>query len=114
MTSNQRSAIRFLVGPNTAVPLEELQPRLGPESAIVLYQHNPPLWHPPEYVDTPMLWIAGEDDPLLVEPVERRSAAHYGADYVVAEKARHNVMMEHNYRQTAALVHRWLRERGVK
>lgn len=102
------SAVRFLVGPDAAVPLDELQPRLGPESAIVMYQHNPPFWYPPERVTTPMLWVAGEDDPLLVEPAERRSAAHYGADYIVAERARHNVMMEHNYRQTAEEIHHWL------
>jgi pimeloyl-ACP methyl ester carboxylesterase len=107
------SAVRFLVGPDAAVPLDELQPRLGQESAIVLYQHNPPFWHPPEHVDTPMLWVAGEDDPLLTEPAERRSAAHYGADYIVAKKARHNVMMEHNYRQTAEAIHHWLTERGI-
>jgi pimeloyl-ACP methyl ester carboxylesterase len=108
------SAVRFLVGPDAAVPLDELQPKLGRESVIVLYQHNPPFWHPPERVNTPMLWIAGEDDPLLVEPAERRSAAHYGADYIVAERARHNVMMEHNYRQTAEVIHHWLTERGIE
>jgi pimeloyl-ACP methyl ester carboxylesterase len=107
------SAARFLVGPEAAVPLDELQPRLGAESALVLYQHNPPFWRPPERVETPMLWVAGEDDPLLTEPVERRSAAYYRADYIVAKKARHNVMMEHNYRQTAEVIHRWLVERGV-
>jgi len=79
-----------------------------------MYQHNPPFWYPPEHVRTPMLWIAGEDDPLLVEPAERRSAAHYGADYVVAARARHNVMMEHNYRQTAETIHAWLAKRGVE
>lgn len=107
------SAVRFLVGPEAAVPLDELQPRLGPESVIVMYQHNPPFWHPPEHVVTPMLWVAGEDDPLLVEPAQRRSAAHYGADYIVAERARHNVMMEHNYRQTAEAIHHWLVKRGI-
>jgi len=108
------SAVRFLAGPQAAVPLQELQPRLGPESVIVMYQHNPPFWYPPEHVRTPMLWIAGEDDPLLVEPAERQSAAHYGAGYVVAARARHNVMMEHNYRQTAETIHTWLVKRGVR
>jgi pimeloyl-ACP methyl ester carboxylesterase len=108
------SAVRFLVGPHAAVPLEQLQPRLGPESALVLYQHNPPFWHPPEQVRTPLLWIAGEDDPLLVEAAERRSAAHYEADYIVAAGARHNVMMEHNYRESAERVHTWLAARGIK
>lgn len=114
MRAGPGSAARFLVGPQAAVPLEELQPRLGPESAMVLYQHNPPFWFPPARVCTPMLWIAGEDDPLLVEPAERRSAAHYGADYLVAESARHNVMMEHNYRRTAESVHAWLVKQGIK
>jgi len=108
------SAVRFLVGPQAVIPLKELQPRLGPESVIVMYQHNPPFWYPPERVNTPMLWIAGGDDPLLVEPAERRSAAHYHADYYVAEKARHNVMIEHNYRQTAEAIHDWLVKRGIK
>jgi pimeloyl-ACP methyl ester carboxylesterase len=108
------SAARFLVGPRAAVPLEQLQPRLGPESALVLYQHNPPFWYPPERVRTPLLWIVGEDDPLLVESAERRSAAHYGAEYIVAARARHNVMMEHNYRQSAERIHSWLVGRGVK
>lgn len=108
------SAVRFLVGPKAAVPLSEIQPRLGPESVIVMYQHNPPFWHPPERVRAPMLWVAGEDDPLLVESAERRSAAYYGADYVVAESARHNVMVEHNYRETAQTIHTWLVERGVQ
>ena len=107
------SAARFLVGPEAVVPLETLQPKLGPESVIVMYQHNPPFWHPPERVETPMLWVAGEEDPLLVEPAQRRSAAHYGADYVVAEGARHNVMMEHNYRDVAHTIHEWLVEQGI-
>lgn len=107
------SAVRFLVGPRAAVPLADLQARLGPESALVLYQHNPPFWYPPQRVSTPMLWVAGEDDPLLVEPAERRSAAHYQADYIVAEKSRHNVMMDHGYRLTAETIHEWLVKQGV-
>jgi pimeloyl-ACP methyl ester carboxylesterase len=107
------SAVRFLIGPRAALPLAELQARLGSESALVLYQHNPPFWHPPQRVSTPMLWIAGEDDPLLVEPAERRSAAHYQADYIVAEKSRHNVMMDHGYRSTAETIHEWLVKQGV-
>lgn len=107
------SAVRFLVGPKGAVSLEELQPKLGEESVLVLYQHNPPFWYPPESIKPPMLWIAGEDDPLLVEAAEQRSAAHYGADYFVAKGARHNVMMEHNYRETAETVHNWLLKQGT-
>lgn len=102
------SAVRFLVGPDAAVPLDELQPKLGPESALVLYQHNPPFWQPLEKVQTPLFWVAGEADPLLTEVAERRSAAHYGADYYVAPRARHNVMIEHNFAETAVTIHDWL------
>ncbi len=115
MTRNRpHSALRFLVGPEAAMSLDEIHTHLGPESVIVMYQHNPPFWYPPDQVHTPMLWIAGERDPLLVEPVERRSAAHYAADYYVAEQARHNVMLEHNYIATARYVHEWLTQQGVE
>lgn len=111
--AGRSSAVRFLVGPRAVVPLAELQPQLGPESVLVLMQHNPPFWKPPRRVNTPLLWIAGEDDPLLLEKAQRRSAAHYQADFVVARGARHNVMMEHNQRETAALIHHWLAGRGI-
>ncbi len=107
------SAVRFLVGPKAAVPLDALRDKLGPESALVLYQHNPPFWLPPVSVRTPMLWIAGADDPLLREPAQRRSAAWYGAEYLVATDARHNLMMEHNYVETATSIHTWLQGLGI-
>lgn len=107
------SAVRFLVGPDAAMPLDQLQPKLGSESALVLYQHNAPFWTPPEQVNTPLLWIAGEDDPLLVEADQRRSAAHYRADYIVAAHARHNVMHEHNYRETATQILAWLEKQDI-
>ncbi len=110
----RNSAVHFLVGPDAAVPIAELQPQLDSESTVIFYQHNPPFWSPPKQVNTPMLWLAGEDDPLLCEPAERRSANYYGADFVVAERARHNLMMEHNYEQTARTIHDWLVEQGVK
>lgn len=105
------SAVRFLVGPNAAMSLKVIQPKLGPESFTVLWQHNPPFWRPPAHVNTPMLWLAGEEDPLIVEPAQQRSAAHYGATYIVAESARHSLMIEHNYRQTAQSIHDWLAQR---
>lgn len=107
------SAARFLVGPRAAVPLDDLKRRLGSESALILYQHNPPFWSPPTAVRTPMLWIAGGNDPLLREPAQRRSAAWYEADYAVAAGARHNVMMEYNYAKTARRIHTWLQGLGL-
>lgn len=105
--------VHFLISDRAVLSPEALRSRLGPESALVLYQHNPPFWTPPDHVATPLLWIAAEDDPLLVEPAERRSAAHYDAEYKVIPEARHNVMMEHNYRETAETIHQWLVNRGI-
>lgn len=31
-----------------------------------------------------------------------------GADFVVVSDAAHNLMMEHNYRETAETIHNWL------
>ena len=39
---------------------------------------------------------------------ERRSAEHYGADFIVVPDSAHNIMMEHNYRETAQKIHQWL------
>ena len=103
----QRAA-KALISEKAIYSPEALYAKLNSESAIVMYQHNPPFWSPARHVDTPMLWLAGEDDALIGEPAERRSAAYYGADYVVMEKAGHNLMMEHNYHQAAETIHNWL------
>jgi pimeloyl-ACP methyl ester carboxylesterase len=63
---------------------------------------------------TPLLWLAAGADTLLPEPAERRSAAYYGADYVVVDGAGHNIMMEETYRETAVLIHDWLAERVTR
>ncbi len=36
------------------------------------------------------------------------------ADYMVADGAWHNVMMEHNYREMAEVLRKWLVERGIR
>ncbi len=106
-------AAECFISEEALISPEELRARLGPESALVLYQHNPPFWHPPLEVATPMLWLAGGADTLLPEPAERRSAAHYGADYVAVPGAGHNIMMEPSQRETAEIIHNWLIERGI-
>ena len=73
-----------------------------------MVQHNPPFWQPPEQVKTPLLWLAGEKDAVAKIEIQRKSAAHYGAELVVVPDAAHNVMMEYNYRQTAEQIHNWL------
>jgi pimeloyl-ACP methyl ester carboxylesterase len=106
-------AARALISPSALYSPEQLYARLGPESALVLYQHNPPFWSPPEAVHTPMLWLAGGQDAFFSVGAERRSAAHYGAEFVVVPGAGHNVMMEPTYRQTAEQIHAWLVRQGI-
>ena len=108
-----KRAAAILISPRSVYTPEELHARLSPESAWVMYQHNPPFWHPPEQVKTPLLWLAGEIDATIEVENEQKSAAHYGADFVVVPDAAHNLMMEHNYRETAETIHNWLHERGV-
>ncbi|MCP4361715.1 MAG: alpha/beta hydrolase [Chloroflexi bacterium] len=110
---NPRRAAENLISPRAVYTPEELHAKLGNESVIVTYQHNPPFWYPPENVQTPMLLLAGEEDAVVTLEGLRRSAAHYGADFVVAQEAGHNLMMEHNYRELAQEIHAWLVGQGV-
>jgi len=105
---NPQRAAKALISERAVYSPEELHAKLTPESALIFYQHNPPFWTPAEKVKAPMLWLAGEEDAVIGEPAQCRSAAHYRADYLVVEKAGHNLMMEHNYRETARTVHEWL------
>lgn len=114
MMRNPYRAARALISQRAVYSPEQLYAKLGPESILVLYQHNPPFWYPPEDVKTPMLWLAGEQDAVIGRDYQRRSAAHYHADYHVAEGAGHNLMMEHNYRQTAETIHQWLVRQGIQ
>jgi pimeloyl-ACP methyl ester carboxylesterase len=106
-------AARALITEGAMCTPAELRTALGPESALVLYQHNPPFWSPPETVQTPMLWLAAEKDSLISEAAQRRSAAHYRADYVVVDQAGHDLMLEGNYCQTAETIHHWLVEQAL-
>jgi len=108
------SAARALLSPDSVLTPEEFQSRLGPESALVMYQHNPPLWYPPQRVQTPMLWLAGEKDAVVGEAAERRSAAYYQADYHVLRGAAHNLMMEANHGEIARYIHDWLISQGIE
>lgn len=109
-----KHAAQKLISAKSVYTPEELHARLSPESAWVMLQHNPPLWFPPAHVKTPLLWLAGEKDAVIGVEIERRSAAHYQADFVVVPKAAHNIMMEYNYHKTAEMIHDWLNKRGVR
>ncbi|HSQ17989.1 MAG TPA: alpha/beta hydrolase [Anaerolineales bacterium] len=103
-----KHAAEKLISARSIYKPEELHARLSPESIWVMMQHNPPFWHPPRRVGTPLLWLAGEIDAVIGVEDERKSAAYYQADFVIVTEAAHNIMMEHNYRETAATIHNWL------
>jgi len=111
---NPRRAARMFITGGAVYSPQELYTRLGPESLWVLLQYNPLLWSPVARTQTPLLWLAGGSDAVISEPEQRRSAAHYGAEYIVVEGAGHNLMMERSYRQTAETIHNWLVEREIE
>jgi len=102
-----------LISDNAVISAEELHEKLGGESLIVTWQHNPPFWSPAKSIDTPMLWLAGELDTLISTKAEQRSAEHYGADFHIIPDAGHNLMMEHNYEATAQLIYDWLIRQNI-
>ena len=61
----------------------------------------------------PLLWLSGEIDQAITAKSIQSSADLYGADYVMMEKAGHNLMMEHNYRQAVEIIHNWLVEQEI-
>jgi pimeloyl-ACP methyl ester carboxylesterase len=106
-------AARLLLGKHATVTPEWLHARLGPESAMITFQHNPPYWRPADRVDTPILWIAAGADAVISVEGARRSAAHYGADFWVAEGAGHNLMMEKNQAEIAQRAQDWLVQQEI-
>jgi pimeloyl-ACP methyl ester carboxylesterase len=109
-----RQAARMLISKGAVYTPEEFHARLGPESLWVMLQHNPPFWVPPQQVKTPILWLAGEMDATISVEDERRSAAHYRADFKLVQNAAHDLMLEHNYRETAEGIQNWLMDRSIK
>jgi pimeloyl-ACP methyl ester carboxylesterase len=105
---NPKRAARLLLSKEAVYSPDAFYARLSPGSLLALYQHNPPFWRPPKQVDTPILWLTGDQDVAVSPAAQRRSAAYYRADHRTVPGAGHNLMMEHNYRQTAETVHHWL------
>ena len=105
--SPQRAARLFITDGAVITP-EELYDRLGPESCIVVLQHNPPFWTPPDDVRTPLLWLTGEKDAAISVPGATRSAEFYQAEHLIVPEAGHNLMMEKSYQETAEKIQEWL------
>jgi len=111
MVRTPEVAARALLNPQSQADPQALYARLTPESALVLFQHNPPFWYPPREIHTPMLWLAGARDAFFSVDAMRRSAAHYGADFYIAPQAGHNIMMETSGPEALRHIHEWLAER---
>lgn len=108
-----QAAASKLLSQEAVVSPEELQRQLVGESALVIFQHNPPFWKPAENIKTPMLLLAGEKDAVLSVDSLRKSAAHYKADFVVIPGAGHNLMMEKTYLQTVDQIDTWLVDKKI-
>ncbi|MFZ6031334.1 MAG: alpha/beta hydrolase [Chloroflexota bacterium] len=106
-----QAASRLLLSPNSLYTPVQFQAHLGPESALILFEHRKPHWTPPAKLHTPTLLLAGERDAIVTLAGLRQSAAHFGADFVSIPDAGHNLMHAHNAHQTAGLIHNWLSAR---
>jgi pimeloyl-ACP methyl ester carboxylesterase len=105
-------AARALISEKALYAPDELHSRLGPESALVMMQHNPPFWSPAQNVSIPMLVLAGKKDAVVSLKGLQRTAEHYHADFMIIDAA-HNLMMEHNYRETAQSINQWLAAKNI-
>jgi pimeloyl-ACP methyl ester carboxylesterase len=104
-------AAKALLSPNSVVTAQQLYDQLTPESLLVLFQHLR-RWSAPESLTTPILWLGAERDRFIPEFAARRAASIYpSAEYVMIVGAAHNLMMEHNFREIALQVDRWLVDR---
>lgn len=98
----------MLISDHAIMTADELHAKLVPESALVLNQHNPPMWSPKRSPKTPMLWVAGGADAVVSLKGARKSAEFYGADWICVEGAGHNLMIDKDYEQTAQTVSEWM------
>jgi pimeloyl-ACP methyl ester carboxylesterase len=103
-----------LVSPTAIIQPADLQKKLNGESALVLFQHNPPFWSPPKNIKTPTLILAGEQDAVVTVAGLKQTAAHYKADFSIIPAAGHNLMMEPSYRHTAEKIAAWLSARPTQ
>jgi pimeloyl-ACP methyl ester carboxylesterase len=101
-------AARLFITEGALVTPEELHDHLGPESSLVVFQHNPPFWSPPDDIRTPLLWLTGEKDAVISVEGATRSAEFYQAAHIIVPEAGHNLMMEQSYWETARSIVDWL------
>jgi pimeloyl-ACP methyl ester carboxylesterase len=106
-------AARLLISKHCLYTPQELHAKLSPESNLIMLQHNPPFWEPPQKVHAPILCVAGEQDAVLSVASVKRTAAHYIADFILVPDAAHNLMMDAHYLQTADQIEQWLVKQSI-
>ena len=111
---NPQVAARLLLSPRSIYSPEELHARLTPESALVIFEHQPPRWSPPPDPGVPLLIIAGERDNAVPVGALERAAAFYQADFRVAVDAGHNLMHDLNGLEFAGWIEEWLLGLGLE
>lgn len=99
--------------PNALVKPVDLHAKLSDGSLLVSFQHNPPFWSPPENVQTPLLWLTGENDAIVTFEGQRKSAEYYGAEFMPLADTAHDIPTEPNGEQVARMIHDWLVGREI-
>ncbi len=107
---NPKVAAHALVSDNAPCNAEELHAKLDGESALVMFQHMPPFWYPPENLKTPISLAAGTADRLVSYKGLKASAEFYGAEFIHVPDAGHNLMMEKSATDTIEKINHWLEE----
>jgi pimeloyl-ACP methyl ester carboxylesterase len=59
----------------------------------------------------PMLVLAAEDDRVFTVAEQQKTAEAYGADFVLLPNIAHDIMLDTNWKQAAAALHDWLKQK---
>lgn len=99
---------RWFLSKDGANQANWLRDTLGEESELVLMQQRPPKWTPPAPTSSPKLWLCAEVDAIIPVAASQTAADHYEADFKLVENAGHNLMIDHNWQNTAQFVANWI------
>ena len=105
---NDKVVKKWFLSDNSEMSAKDLRHALGRESEVVLMQHRPATWSPVNEHKTPMLWLAAENDAIISVKDAKKSAEFYHADFKKIPNSNHDIMLEHNWRDTASIVSTWL------
>ncbi len=105
---NDHVVKKWFLSDNSEMSAKDLRHALGRESEVVLMQHRPATWSPVNNHQTPMLWLSAEHDAIISVKDAKKSAEFYQADFKKIPSSNHDIMLEHNWRDSASIVSTWL------